>query len=200
MTTTVNLIQDSLTKAYNYTDYRKHVSALLAEGMSTGHTQSEALTHYSSLNDTRMNRLDKTLVVPDAIAENLKSLENSYLFLVISEGWCGDAAQIVPVLNKMALATDKIDLKLVLRDDNTELMDAYLTNGARSIPKVVIVNPDTLEPIASWGPRPAEGAAIIIENKAKFGVVTDEAKTDLQKWYTKDKGVSTMTEILALLK
>jgi hypothetical protein len=200
MTTTETLIQDSLTQAYNYTDYRKHVSALLADGMSTGHNQSEALTHYSSLNDTRMNRLDKTLTVPGEIAETLKNLHGNYQFVVLTEGWCGDAAQIVPVLNKMALATNKIDLKLVLRDDNAELMDAYLTNGARSIPKLVVVNADTQEPIASWGPRPAEGAAIIIENKAKFGVVTDEAKTELQKWYTKDKGLSTMNEVLGLLK
>jgi hypothetical protein len=200
MTTTKTLIQQSLEQAYGYTDYRKHVSALLADGMSTGHNQSEALTHYSSLNETRMNRLDKTVAVPAEIADKLNRLENNYLFLVITEGWCGDAAQIVPVLNKMALSTDKIDVKLVLRDDNTELMDAYLTNGARSIPKLVVVNPATMEPIASWGPRPAEGAAIIIDNKAKYGVVTDEAKTDLQKWYTKDKGLSTMNEVLGLLQ
>jgi len=200
MTTTKTLIQQSLEQAYGYTDYRKHVSALLADGMSTGHNQSEALTHYSSLNETRMNRLDKTLSVPAEITDKLNRLESNYLFLVITEGWCGDAAQIVPVLNKMALSTDKIDVKLVLRDDNTELMDAYLTNGARSIPKLVVVNPATMEPIASWGPRPAEGAAIIIHNKAKYGVVTDEAKTDLQKWYTKDKGISTMNEVLGLLQ
>ncbi|MFP5439357.1 MAG: thioredoxin family protein [Bacteroidia bacterium] len=200
MTTTKTLIQQSLEQAYGYTDYRKHVSALLADGMSTGHNQSEALTHYSALNETRMNRLDKTLSVPAEIADKLNRLESNYLFLVITEGWCGDAAQIVPVLNKMALSTDKIDVKLVLRDDNTELMDAYLTNGARSIPKLVVVNPATMEPIASWGPRPAEGAAIIIHNKAKYGVVTDEAKTDLQKWYTKDKGISTMNEVLGLLQ
>lgn len=200
MITTKTLIKGSLTQAYAYADYRKHVSALLADGMSTGHVQSEALTHYSSLNDTRMNRLDKTLTVPEELSEALKKLENNYQFVVLTEGWCGDAAQIVPVLNKMAQSTDKIDFKLVLRDDNAELMDAYLTNGARSIPKLIIVDANTQEPVASWGPRPAEGAAIIIENKAKFGVVTDEAKTELQKWYTKDKGLSTMKEVLGLLK
>ncbi|MFP9112321.1 thioredoxin family protein [Flavobacterium sp. RHBU_3] len=200
MITTESLIQNSLTQAFDYAGYRKHAADLLAQGMSTGHTQSEALTHYSSLNDTRMKRLDKTLVVPEEITQKLQNLEKRYEFVVISEGWCGDAAQIVPVLNKMALATDKIDLKLVLRDDNPELMDAYLTNGARSIPKLIVVDAETKQPITSWGPRPQEGAAIIIENKEKYGVVTDEAKTELQLWYTKDKGLNTMNEVAALLK
>lgn len=200
MATTQSIIQESLKQAFSYTDYRKHVTALLNEGLSTGLTQSEALTHYSTLNETRMNRLDKTLSIPEEQAEKLKNLQSNYHFVVITEGWCGDAAQIVPVLNKMALATDKIDLKLVLRDENPELMDAYLTNGARSIPKLIVVDTETQQPVASWGPRPHDGAAIIIENKAQFGVVTDQAKTDLQKWYTQDKGLSTINEVLALLK
>lgn len=200
MATTESIIQESLTKAFSYAEYRKHVTGLLNDGLSTGLTQSEALTHYSTLNETRMNRLDKTLSVPAEQAEKLQNLPNDYLFVVITEGWCGDAAQIVPVLNKMALATDKIGLKLVLRDDNPELMDAYLTDGARSIPKLIVVNAETQQPVASWGPRPHDGAAIIIENKAQFGMVTDQAKTDLQKWYTQDKGLSTINEVLDLLK
>lgn len=200
MTTTDTLIQQSLNKAQSYTEYRELVTRLLNEGMSTGPEQSEALTHYSSLNETRMNRLDKTITVPAEIAEKLNSLEQSYLFLVITEGWCGDAAQLLPVMNKMAEAADKITLKTVLRDENTELMDAYLTNGSRSIPKLIVLNADTLEPVASWGPRPAEAAKLVVDLKAQYGAVTEEVKVALQKWYLHDKGISSMNEILALLK
>ncbi len=200
MTTTDTLIQQSLNKAQSYTEYRALVTRLLNEGMSTGPEQSEALTHYSSLNETRMNRLDKTITVPAEIAEKLNSLEQSYLFLVITEGWCGDAAQLLPVMNKMAEATDKITLKTVLRDENTELMDAYLTNGSRSIPKLIVLNADTLEPVASWGPRPAEAAKLVVDLKARYGAFTEEVKVALQKWYLHDKGISSMNEILALLK
>lgn len=200
MTTTDTLIQQSLNKAQSYAEYRALVTRLLNEGMSTGPEQSEALTHYSSLNETRMNRLDKTITVPAEIAEKLNSLEQSYLFLVITEGWCGDAAQLLPVMNKMAEATDKITLKTVLRDENTELMDAYLTNGARSIPKLIVLNADTLEPVASWGPRPAEAAKLVVDLEAQYGAVTEEVKVALQKWYLHDKGISSMNEILSLLK
>jgi len=200
MTATDTLIQQSLNKAQSYAEYRVLVTRLLNEGMSTGPEQSEALTHYSSLNETRMNRLDKTITVPAEIAEKLNGLEQSYLFLVITEGWCGDAAQLLPVMNKMAEATDKITLKTVLRDENTELMDAYLTNGARSIPKLIVLNADTLEPVASWGPRPAEAAKLVVDLKAQYGAVTEEVKVALQKWYLHDKGISSMNEILALLK
>jgi Thioredoxin len=196
MTTTHTAIQQSLKNSFTYTDYRQHVTALLEQGLSTGATQSEALTHYTTLNEARMNRLDKTIHIPDDILAKLKGLDNAYTFLVITEGWCGDAAQIVPVINKMAGASDKIDLQLVLRDDNPELMDTYLTNGARSIPKLIVLDAETQQPVASWGPRPTGGTNLIKEAKERDGVVTDEAKTDLQKWYLHDKGLNTMSEII----
>jgi len=200
MTPTANTIKQSLKNSFTYADYRQHVTHLLEEGLSTGATQSEALTHYTTLNEVRMNRLDKTVHIPDDISDKLKNLDKAYTFLVITEGWCGDAAQIVPVINKMSTASDKIDLKLVLRDDNPDLMDAYLTNGARSIPKLIILDAETQEPLANWGPRPEGGVNLIKDAKERDGVVTDEAKTELQKWYLHDKGLSTMSEIVGLLE
>lgn len=200
MNVTTSLIENSINKSFSYANYRKHVSALLADGLSTGNTQSEDLTHYSTLNETRMNRLDKTIHVPDEIKEKISKLKKQHTLLVISEGWCGDAAQIVPVMNKLVAESDKLDLKIVLRDENDELMNDYLTNGARSIPKVVLVESDTLVARGSWGPRPHDAAQLIIDDKAKHGVVTPQAKEDLQRWYLHDKGISTMEEITLLLE
>ena len=200
MNVTRSLIENSLNKSYSYTQYREHVSALLEEGLSTGNTQSEDLTHYTTLNEVRMNRLDKTIHVPDEIKEKLKELKKEHTLLVISEGWCGDAAQILPVMNKITAETDKLDLKIVLRDENDELMNDYLTNGARSIPKLVLIEKDTLVARGSWGPRPHDAAKLIMDNKEKFGKVTTEAKEELQKWYLHDKGHSTMEEIALLLE
>jgi hypothetical protein len=194
------LIEKSLENSYSYTEYRNHVSALLKEGLATGDTQSEALTHYTTLNEVRMNRLDKTVEVPEEIKSRLQKLKTPHSLLVISEGWCGDAAQIMPVINKMAALTDKLDLHIVLRDDNSQLMDEYLTNGARSIPKLVLVENDTNTARGSWGPRPHDAAQLIRDYKERDGVITDEAKTELQKWYLHDKGHSTMEEILLLLE
>ena len=200
MNVTRSLIENSLNKSYSYTQYREHVSTLLEEGLSTGNSQSEDLTHYTTLNEVRMNRLDKTIHVPDEIKEKLKELKKEHTLLVISEGWCGDAAQILPVMNKITAETDKLDLKIVLRDENDELMNDYLTNGARSIPKLVLIEKDTLVARGSWGPRPHDAAKLIMDNKEKFGKVTTEAKEELQKWYLQDKGHSTMEEIALLLE
>jgi thiol-disulfide isomerase/thioredoxin len=200
MNVTTSLIENSLNKSFSYNTYRKHVSALLEEGLSTGNTQSEDLTHYTTLNEVRMNRLDKTIVVPDEIKQKLGMLKKEHTLLVISEGWCGDAAQIVPVINKLVAETDKLNLKIVLRDENDELMSDYMTNGARSIPKLVLVETDSLVARGSWGPRPHDAAKLITDFKEQYGSVTAEAKTELQKWYLHDKGHSTMEEIIMLLE
>lgn len=194
------LIEKSLDNSYSYSEYRNHISSLLQDGLSTGATQSEDLTNYSSLNEVRMNRLDKTIKLTDDIKERLGKLKKEHILLVISEGWCGDAAQIVPVINKMANETDKLELEIVLRDDNDELMNEYLTNGARSIPKLVLVEKDTHIARGSWGPRPHDAAKLIRDYKEQHGVIDQEAKTELQKWYLHDKGESTMKEITLLLE
>lgn len=193
------IINKSLEKGISYKEYRQLVTNLLAEGKSTGTVQSEELSHYSLLNETRMNRLDKTIQITSENIEKLNALQKHYIWLVLSEGWCGDAAQILPVLNKMADNVDKIELRVFLRDENEELMNQYLTNGAKAIPKLLIIDKATLEVVAHWGPRP-KGAVDLIRNyKEQYGVVDETIKTDLQKWYLKDKGISIQNEVLALM-
>jgi len=148
------LIINSLKKSITYTTYRTLVKGLLVEGKSTGKNQTDELTNYSKLNDKRMDRLDKTLGISKETQTSLNQLKDGYTFLVIAEGWCGDAAQVLPVLNKIAEASSKIDLKVVCRDENEPLMEAFLTNGSKSIPKIIIVDKNQ-NVINSWGPRPS---------------------------------------------
>ena len=79
----------------SYVAYRKLISDLLSEGKSTGMLQNEDMRHYSELNEARMHRLDKTIEVLPEIAMALNKLSKKYIWLVLSEGWCGDAANIV---------------------------------------------------------------------------------------------------------
>jgi len=151
------------------------------------------------LNDKRMDRLDKTLKITKETQASVDSLKNNFTFLVIAEGWCGDAAQIVPILNKIAEASPKIDLKIVLRDENEELMNQFLTNGSKSIPKTIIVNHEN-EVINSWGPRPSIATKMVLDYKAENGSLDAEFKKNLQIWYNKDKGNSTQEDLLKLLK
>lgn len=195
-----SLIENSVLNSFSYAEYRNHVSQLLLDKLSTGDTQSEDLFNYSTLNEVRMNRLDKTIKIPQEIKDKLANLKKEHLLLVISEGWCGDAAQIVPVMNKIAEESSKLELKIVLRDENVTLMDEFLTNGARSIPKLILVEKDTHIVRGSWGPRPHGALKLILDYKEKFGVIDQEAKTELQKWYLQDKGISTMEEIVVLFE
>jgi hypothetical protein len=193
------VIAKALINSFSYNDYRKIISDLLVEGKSSGDNQSEDLTHYSSLNETRMHRLDKTITISDENVARLQALQNNYIWLVISEGWCGDAAQLVPIFNKMDVVSNKIEMKIVFRDENTDVMNLFLTNGNKAIPKLIILDKKTLNVEGNWGPRP-KGAIRLIENyKEKFGKIDETAKTDLQLWYLHDKGVSTQNEITELL-
>ena len=194
-------VAQALFRSHSYPEYRKLMADLLKEGKSTAVEQTQERTHYSELNEARMHRLDKTIKITEENSAKLKTLNKSYLWIVLTESWCGDAAQILPVLNKMVLeANQKIELKLALRDENEEVMNHFLTNKAKAIPKLIIIDKATGSVVGDWGPRP-QGAIDLIESyKEKFGIIDETAKTELQLWYLHDKGMSTQNEIIQLLQ
>jgi len=192
-------IAESLQNSHSYVKYRAIVSKLLKERKVTGKEQSESLVHYTELNEARMNRLDKKMVISEDNIHKLLALQKKYVWLVISEGWCGDAAQILPILNKMAAITKHIDFKMVFRDETEQLMNQFLTNGARSIPKLVVLEPETYNVLGSWGPRPKGATDLITSYKRQYGAIDETAKTELQLWYLHDKGLGTQTEIADLM-
>ena len=193
-------VAKALFNSHSYSEYRKLVSDLLLEGKSTGNEQSEDLIHYTTLNETRMNRLDKTIKITDENSRKLKSLDSEYIWLVISEGWCGDAAQLLPIINKMALQSDNIDLRIVLRDENEELMNLFLTNKSKAIPILIVIDKKTGSVLGNWGPRPKGAADLIVDYKKQFGVVDETVKNNLQLWYLHDKGLSTQEELINLMQ
>lgn len=194
-----SIIQSALQNSHSYTEYRTLVSKLISEGKSTGNEQSADLLHYSELNEVRMNRLEKKLKLDLEVEKALQNLKSKQTWLVISEGWCGDAAQILPIIKLMSEASENIDLKLVFRDENDALMNQFLTNGSKSIPKLLLLDENS-NLINHWGPRPEAAKNLILDYKAKNGIVDEAAKIALQKWYLDDKGISTMKEIVAILQ
>tara|TARA_B110000503_G_scaffold69669_1_gene108583 strand:+ start:3187 stop:3780 length:594 start_codon:yes stop_codon:yes gene_type:complete len=189
------VIENSLKNALSYEGYRAFVSALLTNGKATGIEQSEALTNYSLLNDKRMKRLDKTIKLSKETLQEFQKISEPKTWLVLTEGWCGDAAQSLPVLNKIAKSTDKIDLKVILRDENLPLMDLFLTNGGRSIPKLIVLDKDN-NVIDSWGPRPTIASKMVADYKEKNGALDPQFKQDLQLWYNKDKGENVQADFM----
>ena len=193
-----DIIENSLQKGISYDQYRKLVSDLLAEGKSTGFDQSDSLLNYSMLNDRRMSRLDKTIRLSDEVITSAKHVKEPVTWLVLTEGWCGDAAQTLPVINKVANESNRIDLKIVLRDENEDLMNRFLTNGGRSIPKLIALD-ENHEVINSWGPRPSIPTKMVEDYKKQHGHLDAEFKKELQIWYNKDKGKNTQEDLMKLL-
>ena len=193
------IIENSLEKAISYSEYRILVKELLDEGKSTGPNQSDDLLNYSLLNDKRMKRLDKTIKISEETIAKLKDVKEPQTWLVLTEGWCGDAAQNLPVINKLAEENANIQLRVVLRDENLELMDGFLTNGGRSIPKLIALNKNN-EVIDTWGPRPTIATKMVADYKAKHGSIDADFKKDLQVWYNKNKGEDVQENLVSFLK
>ena len=193
------LIAKILENAISYPKYRTLVHDLLIVGKSTGSIQSEALTNYSLLNERRMKRLDKTIKISDETKAVFKSITEKQTWLVLTEGWCGDAAQNLPVIQKLAAENENIALKIVLRDEYLELMDLFLTNGGRSIPKVILLDAQN-NVQHTWGPRPTLATEMMADYKAKNGSIDAQFKQDLQVWYNKNKGQSVQEDFVNMQK
>lgn len=195
---TEELLQEGLTKAFSYQEYRDMVVKLAVEEKSTGPEQTAALAHYTELNNMRMKRFDKTVKIDADTINKIESISKVITLLVLTESWCGDAAPTLPVMNKIAEINSNINFRILLRDENIALMNRYLTNGAMSIPKLIFLNVDNT-PFASWGPRPEPAAQSVLEHKQKHGELLPEIKEEIQHWYNKDKGRTTLQEIIELL-
>ncbi|EZH74837.1 thioredoxin [Aquimarina atlantica] len=193
------LITQGIDNSYTYQEYKNLISDLLTENKSTGHEQSEALTNYSMLNDRRMKRWDKTLKIDESISTSFSNADLNVTWVVLTEGWCGDAAHVLPVLNKLAELNDGIDLKIISRDDHDKLMNNFLTNGGKSIPKLIVYDNQNKEVLNSWGPRPSVATQMVNDYKERHGSLDPEFKQDLQVWYNKDKGANIAEDLASLL-
>ena len=184
-----------LEKAISYQAYTTLITDLLAQDRTTGPDQSAAMVHYTQLNQQRMHRLDKVIELLPEAATLIRSITLPQTWLVLTEAWCGDAAQSVPVMHALAALNPLIGLKFLLRDENPALMDRYLTNGvSRSIPKLIGIDTTTSEQLFVWGPRPAALQHIFLQMKAE-GMEFHGIKEELQRWYNKDKTATIQQEL-----
>nr|WP_321232500.1 thioredoxin family protein [uncultured Psychroserpens sp.] len=197
--TVQDIINESLTKAISYSEYRTLVRQLVANESTSGNEKTEALINYTMLNDRRMKRWDKTIKISEEIKNTISNFNGNVTWLVITESWCGDAAHVIPVLHKLADLSEGIDLKLVFRDENEALMDQFLTNGGRAIAKLIMIDNTTGEVLNTFGPRPSEATQLVNAYKAEHGGLTPEFKEDLQVWYNKNKGQNIIADIVSLL-
>ena len=194
-----DLIKKGLASSYSYSAYRTLVSDLAEKGEATGPEQSEALSQYTQLNNSRMRRWDKTLKFSDEAVAKIKAVDQKISWLVLSESWCGDASPALPVMNKITEINPNISLSIILRDENLDIMNQFLTNGGMSIPKLIAIDEEESAVVATWGPRSMKATQLVEDYKAEHGMLTPEFKQDLQMFYNKDKGQSILEDLLKLL-
>ena len=192
-------MREYLERSMTFADYISLVDRLLAEGKTTGPIQNEAKVDFTKLNRYRIDRLEKTIVLGDAIKAAAQGLTRKMTWLIITEGWCGDAAQNVPAIEKIAAASDNITTRYILRDENLELMDRYLTDGARSIPKLIAIDDESGDVLGTWGSRPL-AAQLAFEDMKARGIDKDTILEQMQRWYNSDRSVAVQKEFEDLIK
>jgi hypothetical protein len=184
--------------SFSYSDYLALIDRLLEEGKTTGPNQSDVMVNFTRLNRQRMQRLDKTVELKESVRAAARSAGRRMIWLVITEAWCGDAAQNIPPIEKIANLNDRIETRYILRDENTELMDQFLTSGSRSIPKLIALDADTLDVLGTWGARPEAAQKLYYELKEK-GAEKAAIMEHLQRWYNADRTLSLQNEFVNLL-
>ncbi|WP_240486161.1 thioredoxin family protein [Aquimarina atlantica] len=193
------IIKESVAKGISYTAYVELVNCLVAEEATTGTEQTQQRIDFTKLNTSRMRRLDKTLVILEQSKQVFRDMKEKQTWLVLIESWCADGAQTIPVLNKIAEVSPAIDLKILLRDNNPEFMDLFLTNGTRSIPKLVIVD-NSGNVLNTWGPRSQVATNMVMAYKKENGKIDDAFKKSLQVWYNKNKGEAIIDDLVNIVE
>lgn len=187
-------------QAYTYTSYRALIDQLLLENKTTGTDHSDGYLAYTALNNRRMDRWEKTAKVSPELQELIAQISEKQIWLIITEGWCGDASQSLPFIQKLADLNDNIKVRYILRDKNPEIMDRYLTNGARSIPMLIALNEELDQELFVWGPRPEFLQNRLREYKIDTkGLSSADFAEGTHLWYARDKNRSLGQEFQSLI-
>jgi len=189
------MMKDVFEQGRSYKDYFDYCVSQLKEGKSTNDNHSEAFLGYMRLGISRMKRGMRQIEVSENLIAALNTT-NITNWLVISEGWCGDAGNILPLFEKCRELN--LNLSIILRDTHPEIMDQYLTNGSRSIPMLIGFDNDFNEKFV-WGPRPAYAQNMAMEHKSNPQTSQHDFYVRLQQWYTSDKSDTIQKELVELL-
>lgn len=179
-------------------EYRRLFDEILNGRYQQPPYDNEAYHNYVKLNQSRMDRWYKKGHIDAELGDLLQAIDQPQTWVIITEPWCGDAANSIPLIEKMAAINPNIRPVVQLRDSHSEI-DQYLTNGGRSIPIVIARNPQG-EDVFVWGPRPAEAQAMVLEQKRDSTTSQDDKYAEVLQWYRKDEGHSIQEEFKALLR
>jgi hypothetical protein len=192
-------MRNYIEKAMTFDEYNDLIDTLVAEGKTSGENQSEVYVNFTKLNQSRMRRLFKTVKLNESLREAARAVKANWIWLILTEAWCGDAAQNIPPIELIAKENDRIKTLYLLRDENLELMDKYLTNGARAIPKLICIDAETLEVLGTWGSRP-QAAYDLFYSLKEQGLEKPEIIEKIHRWYIEDNTESLQAEFEKLIQ
>jgi hypothetical protein len=178
-------------------EYLKYFEEVINEKITSAPYDNPDFLHYAKLNHSRQNRWFKTGELHEELVEALTSICEKQEWILITEPWCGDAAHSVPFIIRIAEKNPLIELTIQLRDEANSLIDSYLTNGNKSIPKLIVRDVEGND-LFTWGPRPNSCHELYVEHKEQ-GADFETLKTELQKWYNENKGMDLQKEIQSLI-
>ena len=188
------ILQQIQENGLSYPAYKEKIASVIAQGDSALQSEDEREKfNFTKLNQTRINRIDKTYSPSPEIAESISKITTPQTWCILTAVWCGDSAQNVPQLVKMAETNPLIDVKLIERDENLDIMDAFLTDGKRSIPKLIALDSNG-GIVFTWGSRPAAAQALV-RNAIDSGVEKKVWEEQLHLWYARNKGKDLEQEI-----
>ena len=191
--------EEVVAKAMTYEQYYILIKKLLQEGKTTGNSQSENYLKYAKMNFQRMKHVYRTTTLREDLKKTVQNLSQHQVWLVLTEGWCGDAAQSLPAISRIAELSENIDLRILLRDENINIIDAYHTKGSRSIPKLIAVDKSTFNVLFTWGPRPKQLQEMVMNHRANPKVAESKFNEELHRKYAVDKTSSMQDELLKLI-
>jgi hypothetical protein len=181
----------------NFSEYQQQFDRILNEQNPQPPYDDEHYLEYTKLNASRQHRwLKKGILTPETIS-TIQSISEKQHWILITEHWCGDAAHNVPFIYLMAELNPNITLELQLRDSEGSEIDSYLTNGGKSIPKLIIRDTQGND-LHVWGPRP-QACQVLFDELKQQNKTFEDQKIALQKWYNEDKGITLQEEICDLL-
>lgn len=186
---------------YTYDAFFQWTAELAQRFETSGTDQTEEHKKFTQLNYKRMERWNKTFALNEQLRNILSKLKTKQTWVLITETWCGDSAQLLPGIAKIAADSNGlINLKIILRDQNPEWINEYLTNGTKSVPKLIAFDDNGTE-LFVWGPRPKGAIDIHTQWKANPDTIDKEQfHVNLHTWYGKDKGEGLQQEIESMLK
>jgi hypothetical protein len=193
---TPDILKQSISWTEYYATAKKYVEAEEKPELY----QNEKMLKYTADNLGRIDHILTSINIESKLYNALTAIQTSLVWIVLTEPWCGDASQVVPVLHTIACCSEQISFRILQSDAYPEILSAYLTGGSRSIPKLICLRADTLEELGTWGPRPAALQKIVLENKDDPALSFGAKVRMVHDWYANDKTMSIQSEFIDLIK